>query len=249
MHSAIYNGWLRHRRFLPRKHEFQYDVFMMYIDLQELDQVLSLSPFWSPKRWRPARFCRTDFIGDPSLGIDTAIRRKVEESTGHYPNGRICMLANFRYFGVNMNPITSYYVFDNEEKLQHIVAEVHNTPWKEKQSYVLNCNPDGKRQRIQFDKQMHVSPFNPMDMTYSWQSNTPGKWLNIHIETQRNQITEMDATLSMAREEITSASLNRTLARYPLMTCKVIAAIYWQAMKLYLKKVPIYPHPLRSKNT
>lgn len=128
MHSAIYNGWLRHRRYHPRKHEFQYDVFMMYIDLQELDQVLSLSPFWSAKKWRPARFCRTDFFGDPNLNIDTAIRQKIEDTTGCYPDGRICMLANFRYFGINMNPITSYYVFDSNDKLQHIVAEVHNTP-------------------------------------------------------------------------------------------------------------------------
>lgn len=242
-HSAIYKGWLRHRRFTPRTHEFNYQVFMMYLDLSELDRVLALSPWWSRSRWSFARYVRSDFFGDKSVSLDCAIRARVKEETGVEHTGPIRLLANLRYFGFNINPIVTYYCFDEKEQLQCIVAEVTNTPWKEKKSYLLHCDPNLKQQRIYFNKGMHVSPFNPMDMQYFWRSNNPAKRLILNIETWRDDEVELDATLSLKRVNISRKSLNRIIYRYPWMTMKVAAAIYWQAINLLLKKVPFYGHP------
>ncbi|MFT5664194.1 MAG: DUF1365 family protein [Urechidicola sp.] len=241
--SAIYQGWLRHRRFHPVVHKFSYQVFMMYLDLSELDRVLSLSPWWSKKKWRPARFERADFLGNSTISLDQAIRNRILEETGEAHKGAIRMLANLRYFGFNMNPITSYYCFDEQEKLTTIVTEVTNTPWKERKSYVLKCDPNQRIQSLSFQKEMHVSPFNPMDMTYQWTSNSPSKVLSLNLETWYKGERHVDATMALKRREINTSSLAGILLKHPWMTVKVASSIYWQALKLGIKKVPFYDHP------
>ena len=247
MHSAIYQGYLRHRRFTPHVHKFSYRVFMMYLDLDELDQVLEKSPFWSRRAWRPARFERADFHGDPALSLKQAIRARIHDETGHWHDGPVRMLANLRYFGFIINPITCYYCFDSQEKLQYIVVEVTNTPWNERQSYVLDCDPKKRLQRIHFQKLMHVSPFNPMNMKYRWCSNSPSSMLSLNLETERDDEIHVDATMALKRREINAASLAGILLQHPWMTAKVAAAIYWEALKLWIKRNPFYDHPAQRK--
>ena len=243
MHSAIYQGFLRHRRFTPHQHRFSYRVFMMYLDLDELDEVLSMSPFWSKRRWRPARFQRSDFLGDPAVPLKQAVCDRIHEETGQRHLGRVCLLANLRYFGFVMNPIACYYCFDDQDNLQYIVAEVTNTPWKERQSYVLRCDPQQRYQRISFRKRMHVSPFNPMNMEYQWCSNRPEKMLTLNLETLCDDDIHVDATMALRRREISAGALAGILLQHPWMTGKVAFTIYWQALKLWLKRNPFYDHP------
>jgi len=243
MHSAIYQGVLRHRRFQPRAHRFSYRVFMMYLDLDELDQVLAMSPLWSRGRFRPARFQRSDFLGDPEVPLKQAVCDTIYAQTGIRHEGSVRLLANLRYFGFNINPIACYYCFDAQESLRFVVAEVTNTPWGERQSYVLRCDPKQSYQRIQFNKQMHVSPFNPMEMKYHWCNNRPGKMLTLHLETERENEIHVDATMALKRREIDSAALASVLLQYPWMTAKVAFSIYWQALRLWWKRNPIYDHP------
>ena len=248
MHSAIYKGWLRHRRFNPVAHKFSYQVFMMYLDLSELDLVLSLSPLWSKRKWRPARFERSDFLGDSEISLDQSIRNRIFEETGETHKGAIRMLTNLKYFGFNINPITSYYCFDESENLTNIVTEVTNTPWKERKSYVLKCDSNQRIQRLSFQKEMHVSPFNPMDMIYHWTSNNPSKILSLNLETLYGGEPQVDATMALKRREINARSLAGILLQHPWMTAKVASAIYWQALKLAIKKVPFYDHPKFSND-
>ena len=252
MKSAIYQGWVRHRRYHPKQHQLRYRVFMLLLDLAELDSVFNGTRFWSTKQWALARFQREDFFGDPKLPLDVAVRRHVEKKTGHYPTGPIRLLANLRYFGFIMNPISCYYCFDEEEQLQYIVAEVNNTPWDERHAYVLECEPSKPTQRINFNKVFHVSPFNPMDIRYHWRSSLPDESLSIHMQNWRDlektgdEQLEFDATLSLQRQEMTATRLNKLIWQYPIMTLKVVMGIYWQALKLFVKGVPVYQHP---KNT
>lgn len=247
MKSAIYQGFLRHRRFLPGAHRFTYPVFMMYLDLDELDQVLSLSPLWSRKAFRPARFQRSDFLGDPTVPLKQAVCDRIFEETGVRHEGAVRLLANWRYFGFNMNPIACYYCFDVNDALQYIVVEVTNTPWGERQSYVLESDPKQRFLRTRFQKQMHVSPFNPMDMIYRWCSNQPGKMLTLNLETEKENEVHMDATMVLKRREISAASLNGIMLQFPWMTGKVAFSIYWQALKLWIKRNPFYGNPVSGE--
>lgn len=248
--SAIYSGKLRHRRFFPKSHEFAYDVFMMYLDTSEIETIFSLSPWWSLSRFAPVQYRRSDFHVDAQHysanhlpGVDESVRNTVEAATGCRPTGPIRMLVNLRYWGFNMNPLSTYYCFDsNDKKVTAILAEVNNTPWNERHAYVLTGDDFSRRQQIRFTKKFHVSPFNPIDMDYQWISTTPDETLSLHLENWKHNEKVMDATLTLRRESINQRSLNKILIRFPWMTVKVISAIYWQALRLWWKGVPVYDH-------
>ena len=244
MKSRIYEGVLRHRRVKPRQHEFQYKVAMPYLYLDELDEVFSASRFWSAGGRALAQFRRSDFLGDPQLPLQDEVRRRIREETGAVHTGPIYLLANLRYFGYVMNPIACYYCFsDDETRLEYVVAEVNNTPWNERHSYVLVGPSEGRWLKTAFDKAFHVSPFNPMAMRYHWRSNTPDHRLLLHMENSADGEKVFDATLALSARPMTSANLNKLLFRYPFMSAKVGLAIYWQALRLFLKGVPVYAHP------
>ena len=217
---------------------------MPYLCLQELPELFADKRFWSATGPALAQFRRSDFLGDPSIPLETEVRRRIEEETGARQKGPIYLLANLRYFGHSMNPIACYYCFNEDEtRLEYVVAEVNNTPWDERHSYVLP-GPEGDRWlKTSFDKAFHVSPFNPMEMSYHWRSNTPDRRLILHMENASKGEKVFDATLSMTAQPISAKNLNRLLLRHPLMTIKVASAIYWQALRLYLKGVPVYQHP------
>lgn len=244
MHSAIYRGTVRHRRLGEPANSFRYGVFMMYLDLDELDAVFRGSWLWSTRRPSLAWFRRADFLAGAD-DLATAVRQRVAAATGHTPAGPIRVLTNLRYFGYIQNPITCYYCFaPGGAGLEYVVVEVTNTPWKQRVAYVLRCDPASDKQRIEFDKTLHVSPFMPMEMTYRWFGNTPGDKLQVHLESHRQGAKAFDATLQLAREEITPARLRGLLWRYPAMTVKVAAGIYWQAAKLFfIKRVRFYGNP------
>lgn len=245
--SGIYEGYVSHCRFRPSRHRFRYRVFMMYLDLAEIDDVLAESRLWSTSRFSPASFRREDYLGDPREPLHDAVKRRVLEETGEYPAGAVRMLTNLRYFGVIINPITNYYCFNELGELQYIVAEVTNTPWRERHSYVIPAASGEAPTQATFSKNHHVSPFMPMDMIYHWRSNKPGVQLSVYMENHRQGRREFNAAMHLKRREITSAALNRILAAYPVMTLKVAWGIYWQALRLWWKKIPFHPHPRRRR--
>jgi len=243
LNSAIYRGQLEHSRLTPKLHHFSYKVFMIYLDLDEIDAVFSLSRLWSAERFALARFKRRDFFGSEKLSIKAAIIQHIRSRTGEDFAGSVRVLANLRYFGFLMNPLVTYYCFDPDERLQYIVAEVTNTPWQETHAYVLKCHPDQNVQRIEFDKALHVSPFNDMNLQYRWTSNRPAEALMLRLENWRGETMEFEASLALKREAVSSRNLDRLILRYPWMTLKVAAAIYWQALRLFIKGLPFVAHP------
>ena len=253
MKSAIYSGQVRHRRTQPAAHEFVYRSFMMYLDLAELDTVFKHRWLWSARKSAIARFRREDHLGDVGIPLDQAVRELVETRTGSRPEGPIRLLTNLSYFGYCFNPVSFYYCFDaDDEKVQTIIAEVNNTPWGECHCYVLDeAMNQGKAAHKRFSpaKEMHVSPFMPMDIDYDWRFSEPAERLTVHMENARSGQKIFDATLDFERTEISSASLAYVLLAYPLMTLKITFAIHWQALRLWLKRVPVYDHPAKSAMT
>jgi hypothetical protein len=253
MKSALYTGWIRHRRFGPARNAFRYRLFMSYIDLAELPGLFDGRWFWSARRPALAWFQRTDFLGPPDKPLDVAVRDLVAERTGRRPAGPIRLLTHLRFFGYSFNPVSFYYVFDaSDSRVETIVAEITNTPWKERHAYVLPVT-DGVRQgphawRFEFDKQFHVSPFMPMDMRYRWSFDSPGGGLHVHmVNADARGTPQFDATLSLRREPMTALALARALVSFPLMSLRVSALIYWQALKLLAKRTPFHVHPAKRQ--
>lgn len=246
--SAIYEGWVRHRRYAPRRHAFRYRVAMLMIDLSELDALFEGRWFWSAGRRNLAEFRRSDFFGDPALPVDSAVRQRVEETTGLRPDGPIRLLTHLRYAGHSFNPVSFYYCYGRDGvTLQAIMAEITNTPWKQRHAYVLAVPAAQRRGRAMawaFDKAFHVSPFLPMSRQYDWRFTEPGDDLRVHMNVHDGPgQREFDATLVLHRRAWNAVNLARVLWRYPLMTVQVVAGIHWQALRLWWKGVPVHDHP------
>jgi DUF1365 family protein len=220
---------------------------MMWLDLAELDSVFRGRWFWSTRRRALAWFRRADYLGDADVSLDEAVRARVAQSLGVRPQGPIRMLAQLRNYGHCFNPVVFYYCYDAaDSRLETIVAEITSTPWRERHAYVLPVAAgSGPNQAMRFDfgKQFHVSPFMPMGLDYRWQFTVPGDRLGVHMENLLHGERMFDATLNLRRKPINSWTLALVLLRFPLSTMRVLVAIYWQALQLRLKRVPVHAHP------
>ena len=247
MHSALYTGRLSHRRREPVPHAFRYGVTLFWLDLDELDDVFRGRWLWSGSRPALAWFRRADYLGDADKPLHAAVRERVEQATGRRLAGPIRMLTQIRTFGHCFNPVTFYYCYDaGDSRVEAIVAEITNTPWNERHAYVLS--PQRGRaaataMRFRLDKAFHVSPFMPMELAYDWRFTEPGPTLAVHMANLHRGRRVFDATLTLRRREIDGASLTGVLARQPAASLAVVGRIYWQALRLWLKRVPFHVHP------
>jgi DUF1365 family protein len=244
--SALYAGAIRHRRFGSPEHVLRHRLALAYIDLEELPELLG----GRLVRRAPglARFRRGDYLGDRHVPLGQAVADEVERQSGRRPAGPIRLLTQLRSYGHCFNPVSFYYCFDRAgARLEHVLAEVTNTPWGERHAYVISSPetaPEPPGLTGSSAKAMHVSPFMSMDHTYHWRVSAPGDRLEVHIENHRGGRPAFDATLNLRRHELTDRSLNRTAARYPFATLRVLGLIYGHALRLKLKGAAVHPHPV-----
>jgi DUF1365 family protein len=239
--SCIYEGTLRHRRYAVQKREFSHRVALAYIDLDELPELLS----GRLVSHRPGllRFRRRDYLGDRETPLDISVRDAVADQLGFRPTGPIRVLTQLRSSGHCFNPVSFYYCLDPEgERAQAVLAEVTNTPWGERHSYVLGGG-DADVVSGTFEKALHVSPFMGMDHRYVWRLAMPGQTLSVHIENHDAGELAFDATLALHRTELTPATAASLSARYPLAAVRVLALIYAHAIGLRLAGVAVHDHP------
>ncbi|MBS1718011.1 MAG: DUF1365 domain-containing protein [Armatimonadetes bacterium] len=235
--SAIYTGWVRHRRFHPGARQFTYPLFMTYLNLADLK-----SDSWIGK-WSRTRIKPDDHFCGPVDDFETAVRSKAEELLGRGISGPICLLTNARQLGSVFNPVSFFYLFD-EDKLSAILAEVHNTPWNETHIYPLACND---KQVWEFEKEFHVSPFMDMAQTYTWRLTPPDASLVVHMENFEVSEKVFDATLTLRRRELSFRALAFTQLRFPFTSLRVLPRIYWQAFLLWASRHRYFPHPTKRE--
>jgi len=257
--SAVYEGMVRHRRYTPHAHAFRYRMAQLYVDLDEIDRIFADRWLWSVDRRNLAEFRRSDYLKFPGAfpGASTGksstrpladvVRDCAARALGRRPEGPVRLLTHLRYAGHIFNPVSFYYCYaPGGEVLDCIVAEITNTPWRERHAYVLPVAGAGKCGKLRswdFAKTFHVSPFMPMDRRYEWRFSDPGKFLRVHMRVLGGHSTEFDASLVLERRPLDASSLRRVLCRYPLMTLRVVGAIHWQALRLWAKGNPIHSHP------
>ena len=249
MEPAIYIGTLRHRRFEPTRHEFTYPLFMAFLDIDRIPELMAVSPFSSHNRFNWASFHDVDHFGDPAVPLREKLKADAARHDVRLPDGPIFLLTHLRYLGYNFNPISLFYCFDAEGRLGSILAEVNNT-FGESLNYWLSAasiEHPSRPHTYRCPKSMHVSPFMPMELDYRFVLPPPGEQLVAQMNTLDGGHSFFDATLTLHRETWTAPALHRALRHFPWMTAKVITAIHWEALKLYLKKVPVYTHPARRR--
>lgn len=246
MHSKIYVGQVNHKRYLPHEHGFNYRMFMMYLDLDELPNLFDRFIFWSSKRFNIAYFNRKQHLGDENQSLKQCVLDLVYKQEGIILNGPVRLLTHLSYFGYGFNPASFYYCFDERgETVVAIVAEVNNTPWGEQFFYVLPANKpsDASKHIYELSKQFHVSPFNPMDQHYEWRFSDPGEHLSVYMKNSVDDKKVFDAVLALRKQDINSLALAKMLTGFPFMTIKIIFAIHFEAIRLWLKRTPIFDHP------
>ncbi|MCB4438043.1 DUF1365 domain-containing protein [Alteromonas sp. McT4-15] len=242
--SAIYRGTVFHQRFKPTQHKFDYDIYLFWLKLSgnELETLDStLSHFSTSKRAR-ARFKRSDYLGDQDVPLAQAVLQKMQSLNNNVAlEGDVFMLGQIRMWGLYFSPVNFYYLRDDQGTFTHLLAEVSNTPWNERHHYLVDL-----KTQAHTEKAFHVSPFNPMDMTYHWRISQPSHTLSLAMDCVRDD-KEFSAGINLQKFKLDEANLSNAMKRIPSMTIKTMAGIYWQALKLFLKRTPLYSHPEKSQ--
>lgn len=249
MHSCLYEGRVWHRRHRPVAHEFQYRLFMAYLDLEELSELVpALLP---ARRGAGLSFQPEVHLTQRGGSLTDRVADVVRERTGRRPSGPIRLLTQLRSFGYYFSPLNLFYCFDETgEGLESVLAEVSNTPWGEQHYYVLwegNRCDAGNRCVYRHAKQFHVSPFMSMDADYAWHLSRPGRSLAVRIDNQKDSGVFFEAGLVLRRRPLNAGTLRQMSRRYPWMTARIMAAIYYEALRLWMKRCPYYPHPKKQQ--
>ena len=249
--TYLYTGTVGHRRFTPFNHFFNYPLFMAYIDLNTVNHFLDKSWFWNVDKKAIISFNRKDYHGDPNLDLSRSVRKTVYETIGLEVKGPIRLLTHLSYFGYCFNPVSFYYCFDEgDTDVVAILAEVTNTPWKERFSYVLRASNNKQENKIKSEmkKELHVSPFWDMEHVYDWAFSSPMDKLNVFMKNYKDGEKVFDATLNLKRRILNKKSLFSSVFKYPFMTIKVVFWIHLQAFFLWLRGATFFIHPSKVKN-
>ncbi len=246
--SAIYAGRVSHQRLRPLRHRLSYRVFSLLLDLEEIPALAKRLRWFSLGRFNLFSF----HVRDHGDGSDRPLREQIEQElakAGLPLGGRIDLLCTPRMLGHQFNPISVYFCHNPAGALQAMVYEVHNT-FGERHSYLIPLREavqPGETIVQHCAKAFHVSPFLGMDMQYEFRTQTPDEdRLSLSINTRDADGPMLVAHYAAQARPLTDSALLRLCATHPLIGLKVVAAIHWEALRLWFKKAPLYRHRAAS---
>lgn len=241
--NALFVGDIEHRRFSPKENKFTYQVAYYFVDLEKAQETFNIPFLFSFNSPGILSFWQKDY-----LSAET-VRTTILEQLGKPSLGPIKILTNISYFGFCFNPVSFYYCYAQDgETLEYIVSDITNTPWREKHRQAFDMETQEKK-AFYFAKDFHVSPFMPMEIDYTWIFKQPAEQLYVLMQNRSPNKTQVtfDSTLTLKRFELDARNVVRAFLKLPLVTFKTVAAIYYQAFKLFLKRVPFHSHPAKEK--
>lgn len=251
MSSALYQGVVIHGRVEPKKHHFHYKLFLFWLDLENIEQTCRDIKGLAYNRRGLVQFKREDYLDQPSKPLHVRALERMNELSDKPLKGKVYFLGQLRTLGFYFSPVNFYYLQGEDGHFTHLLAEVSNTPWDQRHHYLVTLpekdNPHSLNDVISpTEKAFHVSPFNPMDMEYRWQVSQPGEKLNLSIACYKKEETPKKhfvAGIQMRRLALTSRHLKQQLMAIPSTAMKTLFGIYWQALKLFIKRMPFYSAP------
>jgi len=248
INSNIYNGTVIHKRFKPKEHFFKYSVFSLLIDLSELDYLDKQVRFFSYNKINLISFYDKDHGNRDGTSIIDWVKKNLNQNSISSENIKIKLLCYPRILGYVFNPLSVFYVYNNQDKLSAILYEVKNT-FGEQHTYIFKINNSDKLLQHNCLKKFHVSPFIEMDCKYFFRTLTPDKKMSVVIDQYDNN----DDKLLYASQDgyiadLKTSELLKSYIKHPLMTFKIIVAIHFEAFKLWSKGIKFIKKKLKFKN-
>lgn len=272
-HHRVYTGTVSHNRYSPKQHGFEYTLFYLHLDLDHIEDINQLSRLWSHNKRNFVEYRRSDYFKTAPKALQHASLKQsvceyLKQKTGKTFAGKIFILTNLRYWGYCFNPISYYFCYDPQGNLQYILDNVTNTPWGKSHIYLhdiqasanssQNHNTQSDKLVLDFSKTFHVSPFMPMHLNYRSQYKISNEKLLIHMDLfsmpqdnvddeagseMENNKKIFSATMNMHGQTLTPELAMKLPFVHPMQCGKIIFGIYWQALRLWLKRVPFYSYP------
>ncbi len=247
MTSSIYNGTVIHKRFKPKTHFFKYSVFSLLIDLSELDVLDKKIKFFSFNKFNLISFFEKDHGNRDGTSLIEWVKKNLDKNDIRSNEIKIKLLCYPRILGYVFNPLSVFFIYDQNEKLISILYEVKNT-FGEQHTYIFKIDGNAKFFQHKCSKKFHVSPFIEMDCIYSFKLLKPGEKISVIIDQYQMEEKILYASQDGNRVDFNSQELLKSYLRHPLMTFKIISAIHFEAFKLWTKGIKFIKKKLKIKN-
>lgn len=241
--SCIYEGHVVHKRSRPKSHELKYRVFCLSLDVDEMDSLQRRLKWFSVNSFNVLSFWDRDHADGSDQPLRPWIDKQLSLAGADLEGGRIKVVCYPRILGYAFNPLTTYYCYHRDGSLRAMLYEVNNT-FGERHSYLFPIKDQDKRLfRHSCDKKFYVSPFLDVSGQYNFAVRPLTNRLFLHIQQADDEGPVLDAWTTGQRSELTDRAILGSLARFPLLTLKVIAGIHWEALRLWLKGLTVTERP------
>ena len=244
--SCLYVGSVIHKRFKPKEHFFKYKVFSLYLNLDEIDQVQKKIPFFSYNKFNLISFYDKDHGERDGSSLKLWVKKKLNEVGIANEIKSVNLLCYPRIFGYVFNPLSIFFVFDKYSSLISIMYEVKNT-FGEQHTYIFKTK-DNNLIKNHCDKKFHVSPFMDLNSTYNFKILKPGNKLSVIIDQRDSEGKLLFASQDGEKIELNTKNLLISYLKHPLMTFKVISAIHFEALRLWVKRIKFIKKVIKIKN-